>query len=66
MRKRLPFLLLAVILLAITYIGNSNSGKFHYADCRWAQKIRDDHRVEFESRDEAVDAGFVACKVCKP
>lgn len=81
MRKRLPILLLAVILmasavtftlthdqpaLATAYIGASTTGKFHYTDCRWANKIRADHRVYFSSREEAVNAGYVACKVCKP
>ncbi|WP_071882484.1 Ada metal-binding domain-containing protein [Pelosinus fermentans] len=24
------------------------------------------HKVFYDSRDEAVDAGYVACKVCRP
>ncbi|WP_434133957.1 nuclease [Sporomusa sphaeroides] len=52
--------------MATAYIGASTTGKFHYTDCRWANKIRADHRVYFSSREEAVNAGYVACKVCKP
>ncbi|SHJ14890.1 stalk domain-containing protein [Desulfofundulus thermosubterraneus] len=48
------------------YIGNSNSKKFHRPDCQWAQKIAPQNRVEFRSREEAVKAGYVPCKVCRP
>lgn len=48
------------------YLGNSSSRKFHYPTCQWAQKISPNHRVWFDSREQAVKAGYVACKVCKP
>ncbi|WP_288185052.1 Ada metal-binding domain-containing protein [uncultured Sporomusa sp.] len=72
--KRLPTLLLTALLLitvaaaalASSYIGNSNTGKFHYSDCRWVSKMYDSHKVYFDSRQEAVSAGYVPCKVCKP
>ncbi|SMC67537.1 Ada metal-binding domain-containing protein [Sporomusa malonica] len=48
------------------YIGASTTGKFHYTDCNRAQRIQDDHRIYFSSRDEAVNAGYMPCKVCKP
>lgn len=51
---------------AYSYVGNTNSGQFHYASCTWAQRIAEHHRVYFESRDEAINAGYVPCKVCKP
>ena len=54
------------VALGSDYIGNSNSYKFHYASCRWVQKMSDNHKVYFESRDEAIDAGYVPCKVCRP
>ncbi len=81
MRKRLPIILLAVILvasaifftlghdnpvLASTYIGNAHTYKFHYAHCRYVRQMNEDNKVYFESRDEAVDAGYVPCKVCRP
>lgn len=53
-------------VLATSYVGASTTGKFHYTDCRWANKIRADHRVFFSSREEALDAGYVPCKVCRP
>lgn len=48
------------------YIGNKNSKKFHRPDCQWAQKIAPHNRVVFRSREEAVRAGYVPCKVCRP
>lgn len=48
------------------YIGNKNSRKFHRPDCYWAQKISLHNRVIFKSRDEAINSGYVPCKVCKP
>ena len=52
--------------LSATYIGNSNTGKFHFASCRWVSKMYDYHKVYFDSRDEAINAGYVPCKVCRP
>ncbi|MBP2657257.1 MAG: hypothetical protein H6Q69_289 [Firmicutes bacterium] len=48
------------------YVGASTTGKFHYTSCRWAEKIRPDHRVYFNTREEAISAGYVPCKVCQP
>ena len=72
-KKRLSIILVAVLLilaaapvLASDYIANSKSGKFHYASCRWAEKISPANRVYINSREEAVNQGYVPCKVCKP
>ena len=54
------------VSLAADYVGNARTQKFHYADCRWAKKISAANRVEFESRDEAVEEGYVPCQVCNP
>ena len=72
-KKRLSIILATVLLilvatpaLASDYVGNSRTGKFHYADCQWAGKISPSNRVHFNSRDEAVSQGYVPCKVCHP
>lgn len=49
-----------------SYIANSNSGKFHEADCKWGQKTSEHNRVYFNSRNAAVSQGYVPCKVCNP
>jgi len=48
------------------YIGNKFSKKFHRLTCPWAQKISEENRVYFKTRDEALKQGFVPCKVCNP
>lgn len=49
-----------------SYIGNSNSGKFHLASCRYAAKTSPSNRVAFSTRLEAINNGYVPCQVCKP
>ena len=71
MKKFLALIGAAIVLmtanvLASNYIGNANSGKFHYADCSSANKMNPNNRVYFNSREEAVAAGYVPCKRCKP
>lgn len=53
-------------VLASTYVGNSNSRKFHFANCSTLKKMNLKNRVSFNSRDEAIKAGYVPCKRCKP
>ena len=51
---------------APAYIGNANSMKFHLVTCQYASNIAPGNRVNLNSRDEAVNRGYVPCKVCKP
>ena len=53
-------------VLASSYVGNANSRKFHYADCSSVSKMNSANRVNFNTRDEAINAGYVPCKRCKP
>ena len=48
------------------YVGSYKSDKFHYPNCRWAEKIKDENRVCFASRSAAIAYGYVACGTCKP
>lgn len=48
------------------YWGSINSDKFHYPSCHWAKKIYKENLIVFKSRKEALDAGYIPCKVCKP
>lgn len=52
--------------MALAYVGNSHSMKFHAEGCRAEQKIRADHRVYLETREEAINAGYTPCGICKP
>ena len=49
-----------------SYIGTVTSYKFHTLVCEWGRKIAEHNAVYFESREEAIAAGFVPCKVCNP
>lgn len=49
-----------------SYIANANTGKFHYASCNSAQKIKDYNKVYLTSREDAISQGYVPCKICNP
>ena len=36
-----------------TYVGSSNSNKYHRTSCRWARKIKASNLVSFGSREDA-------------
>jgi hypothetical protein len=75
--KRIRTLILIILLVVFLivclsmaadykYVGSSISNKYHYPTCEWAQKINPANLVKFKSAKEALDKGFVPCKVCKP
>lgn len=49
-----------------SYVGNSNSGKFHESGCGSVSKMSEKNKVFFSSRDEAINQGYVPCKRCNP
>ena len=49
-----------------SYVGNSNSGKFHRSTCTWAKRTASYNRVKLSSRSQAINWGYIPCKVCKP
>lgn len=49
-----------------TYIGSKNSDKYHKKNCRWVEKIEEENAVYFNSKEEAVQAGYKPCGTCKP
>ena len=50
----------------LIYLGNSNSYKFHYPNCKSAQQISPEHLVTFNSRDDAISQGYHPCGLCNP
>lgn len=48
------------------YVGNARSKKFHRPDCQWVGEISSVNRVEFQSREDAVQQGYTPCKACNP
>lgn len=49
-----------------TYVGSMESDKFHYPDCRFAEKILPENEIWFATREEALNYGYSPCGVCKP
>lgn len=48
------------------YIGNLRSPKFHEDYCSSVYQMKDRNKVYFDTRDEAINAGYVPCKRCNP
>lgn len=48
------------------YIGNKNTGKFHYPYCSSVDRMKPSNRVTIEGRDNAIMRGYVPCKRCNP
>lgn len=49
------------------YVLNTNSMKFHYAHCEWAQKISDRNRQDYTgSREDLIEQGYTPCGGCNP
>jgi len=48
------------------YVGNTNTGVFHYSSCSYVNRMKEGNKVYFNSRDEAIAAGYRPCKVCNP
>jgi len=49
-----------------SYVGNSNSFKFHSSSCTYVAKTKTENKVYFLTRTDAVNAGYLPCKVCNP
>ena len=49
-----------------TLVGSAKSMKYHTRDCVYGQSISERNRVVFADAEEALEAGFAACGVCRP
>jgi micrococcal nuclease len=48
------------------YLGNLTSKKFHISTCENALKMRASNHAPFNTREDAIDDGYVPCKICNP
>lgn len=55
---------IATPALAADYLGNPKTMKFHYANCRTIRNPQ--NFVHIGSRDEAINAGYKPCGICRP
>lgn len=56
----------SVIGIVDAYIGNLRSHKFHEDYCSSVYQMKDRNKIYFDTRDEAINAGYVPCKRCNP
>lgn len=49
-----------------SYVGNSETGKFHAPGCGDVDKMDSSNKAFFSSRDEAVSSGYDPCGHCRP
>jgi hypothetical protein len=48
------------------FVGNKDSKVLHKSTCKMVARMKDANKVPFASKDEALKAGYKACKVCNP
>ncbi|MBR1421704.1 MAG: nuclease [Selenomonadaceae bacterium] len=74
MRRILSLILAAVILTIaiptlaypIELMGNDESKIYHRIDCRTIKYPERNHWTRFTSTEQAISAGYRACKICHP
>ena len=49
-----------------SYFGNPNSFRFHRPGCRSLRRTDKSRLLEYPTRDDFLDLGFSACRICKP
>lgn len=49
-----------------SYVGNSETGKFHAPGCGDVNKMDPGNKIFFSSRDEAISSGYSPCGHCHP
>lgn len=61
------FLLLFIpYAISAEFWASKKSNKYHYPHCEWAQKIKLENLIKFDSPEEALKAGYIPCKACRP
>ena len=51
---------------SVGFLANSNSMKFHKIGCGTGQRTKEENRVFFGTREEALSQGYVPAKCCNP
>lgn len=61
-----PDALEALARAGIRYYGSDTTHVFCFPTCTHARRVSDRHRVLFRSGEEAIQAGYCPCAVCRP
>ena len=51
---------------ATEYWASVKADKFHLPDCEWAEKISEDNKIVYDSREDAIADGKEPCGACNP
>lgn len=52
------------MLKQYAFVGSAESDRYHKPTCRWTSAINDENLVHFDTKEEAVAAGYVPCGTC--
>jgi len=53
-------------LMSAEFWASKTATRYHYPFCQWAQKIKPENLIKFNSPEQAGKAGYVPCEVCEP
>lgn len=48
------------------YCGNKKSKKFHLSSCTYIQNTSKENKVYYNTKEQFLNNGYTACKVCNP
>jgi len=48
------------------FVGSNKSHKFHRLTCKYGEGMNSYNRVDFKTRREALEAGYIPCNSCRP
>ena len=48
------------------FVGSKSSTKYHYCDCRWAKRIKEENLICFDDAEDAQGQGYEPCGTCEP
>lgn len=52
--------------IVYAYVGNANTMRLHFPECKSVSEMKEKNRVFFETREEAIDLGYIPCGRCHP
>lgn len=48
------------------FVASKGGGKYHLPTCSVVKGIKAENKVTFKTPEEAIKAGYAACKICNP
>ena len=54
------------LIVSMEYVGNKDTKKFHLLTCPYVSQMSSSNKIYFSSRQDAINQGYIPCKVCNP